>query len=483
MPSVKINGKLRPILETKRPIVVVYGGRGSGKSLGIGDIMTIKMRSEGADIYCLREYQDSIVDSVHRVMCDSINNRLKLDNFTITDNKITDNLTGAMTTYRGAARNPDSIQSAQGYKYSWFEEAHRASQTSLDKLIPTILRNPGAQCVFTANPQSANDAFSERFINPYKHELDKTGFYQDDIHQIIKVNWRDNPWWNAEQEQIRKWDYDHRSRAKYEWIWEGEFNDEVENSIIKIEWFDAAIDAHKHERLSNAFKPHGIVVAAHDPSDTGNDAKGYALRHGSIIKRVLCKDSGEVDEGCDWALGHAIRDSADWFVWDGDGMGTGLKRQVAESLNGKKMQFHMFKGSLSGSGQDNAKKRYQPIDNEREAQTYDEVFRNNRAQYYILLADRFYNTYRAIVKGEYVDPADMISLDSEGITEMARLRSELCKIPKKENNSGLYQIMSKLEMKSEGIESPNMADSIMMTLWGPSVVEWENIEFPRAMII
>ena len=64
----------------------------------------------------------------------------------------------------------------QGYLRSWFEESHRASQESLDKLLPTIIRNPGAKCIFTANPQSSGDAFSQRFIVPYLSELEANGF-------------------------------------------------------------------------------------------------------------------------------------------------------------------------------------------------------------------------------------------------------------------------------------------------------------------
>ena len=67
MPSLKINKKLEPIFNAKQQIICIIGGRGSGKSIGIGDLLTFKMATENADIYCLREFQDSIQDSVHRV--------------------------------------------------------------------------------------------------------------------------------------------------------------------------------------------------------------------------------------------------------------------------------------------------------------------------------------------------------------------------------------------------------------------------------
>jgi len=232
------------------------------------------------------------------------------------------------------------------------------------------------------------------------------------------------------------------------------------------------------------FKPKGVKVAAHDPSDTGNDSKGYALRHDSIIYEVAEKDTGEIDEGCDWAISKALRDSADWFVWDGDGMGTGLKRQISDSLSGKRTQFHMFRGSLSGSGQDKADDIYMKSDDdENNPKTYSETFKNNRAQYYMEMAERFYNTYRCVVKGEYVDPDDMISLNSEGIENIQGLRSEVCRIPLKENNTGLYQIQTKLEMKKAGIASPNMADAIMMVLWSPKLKpKWGKLNYQKVSV-
>ena len=468
MPHLKVNRKLERFLTVDKPVKVAIGGRGSGKSIGFGDIFTMKMDSENADIYCLREFQESIFDSVHRVFKDSVQERLNLPGWDVQETKLK-SPRGATTVYRGASRNPDNIQSAQGYKYSWFEEAHRASKASIDKLLPTILRNPGAECWFSGNPQSSADPFSQRFIVPYLSELEKNGYYEDDIHLIIVVNWRDNPWWNDEQEMLRKWDYENRPRAEYDWIWEGKFNDSVENALIKPEWFDACVDAHKLEKLGNIFKPTGARVAAHDPFDDGNDAGGYVLRHGSIIESVRSKDKGEIDEVCDWATGHATNDRTDWFVWDGDGMGTGLKRQVQTAFEDTKTQYHMFRGSLSGSGQDNATEIYMRVLDKPDVapKQYQETFKNNRAQYYTHLRDRIYNTYRCVVRGEYVDPNDMISFNSEGIENLQALRAQICRIPLKLTGNGLVQILNKAEMKKLEIASPNEGDSVMMSLFKP----------------
>jgi phage terminase large subunit len=303
---------------------------------------------------------------------------------------------------------------------------------------------------------------------------------------VIIMNYGDNPWFPDNLENKREKNKQIWSTAKYDHVWNGAFNDEVEDSIVKAEWFDSCVNAHKIDRLKRMFRPLGAKIAAHDPSDSGNDDKGYALRHGSVIKRVCVMSTGEVDDGCDWATGEANKDNADWFVWDGDGMGTGLKRQVSTAFQGTNTKYHMFRGSLSGKGQDNAEKIYMPEsgDSDTKPKTYAETFKNNRAQYYIELSRRCHNTYRCVVKGDYVDPDDMISFDSEGIEDMQGLRSEICRIPRKSNPNGLEQIMNKQEMKINGIESPNMSDSVMMCLFIPIKQHtFEPLSYPEMSIV
>ena len=457
MPHLRVNRKLEPFLTKKKALKLAIGGRGSGKSIGFGDMLTLKMDTERADIYCLREFQDTVTDSVHRVFKGSITDRLKLDGWDIQKNTVIAP-NGASTIYKGASRNPDNIQSAQGYKYSWFEEAHRASKESLDKLIPTIIRNPGAECWFSANPQSSNDAFSQRFINPFQDHLDKYGYYEDEVHLIVVVNWRDNPWWNEEQELIREWDYDNRPRAEYDWIWEGKFKDTVENSIIRPEWFDACVDAH----IKLGIEPSGIEVLSHDPSDLGQDDKALAYRHGIVIKNVWLKDFGDINEGCDWALSKCHQIKPDAFVWDVDGMGTGLKGQIKQSLQGKNIAIVAFSG---GGGVENPDSIYEPIEGEmigRKPRTNRDSFYNLRAQKYNDLRDCCWKTYQAVEQGKYFNENDLISFSSE-IECLKLLRSELCTIPQKDNGVGKFQILSKQQMSKMGLRSPNAADSVMMS--------------------
>ncbi len=420
----------------------------------------MKAQTESADILCGREFQSSIDDSVHKLLKMLIQDTLKVQGFNVLEQKI-DCLTGGGFRFKGFARNSSAVKSAQGFKYSWIEEAQTLSKESIQDLTPTI-RAEGSQLYFTANPKSSGDPFSKRFIVPYLKDLMRDGIYEDDLHLIIVMNWRDNPW-HGELEAERVWDKENLPRAEYDHIWEGAFNDHVEDAIIPAEWFDASIDAH----IKLGFEPKGVKVVAHDPSDKGADPKGLCLRHGSVILDVQEKSGLDVNDGCDWALDYAIREQADVFIWDCDGMGASLRRQVLTAIAGKKIDHVEFKGS---GGVENPKKTYQAVSthSNTKAKTNEQTFKNLRSQKYCDLADRFHNTYLAVEQGTYIDPDDMISLSSS-ITDMAALRTEVCRIATRPNGMGLIQIMSKEEMlrQKPPLESPNMSDSTMMSLATP----------------
>jgi phage terminase large subunit len=60
---------------------VAYGGRGGAKSWGIARALLIKGAKEPLRILCAREFQTSIRDSVHKLLCDQIEGPLGLLGF------------------------------------------------------------------------------------------------------------------------------------------------------------------------------------------------------------------------------------------------------------------------------------------------------------------------------------------------------------------------------------------------------------------
>lgn len=502
VPDIYISKKMELALKAKTRFVVLIGGRGSSKSLTEADIDLVLAKDLGFKIYELREFQNSLEDSVHSLL-QSESERLSLQGFT-SQNNIIFHENGGEFKFKGLARNPASIKSAAGFQKFVVEEADNLSEDSIKHLTPTA-RNKAkkglpakflvetddeelvdalqnVQIVFIANPKSSADPFSKRFIVPFQEHLERDGFFQDELHTVIMINYMDNPWFeDSGLESERKFDEENLPYASYKHIWLGGFNDHVDNALIPAEWFNAALNA--HDKLG--FKPMGAKIAAHDPSDQGGDSKGMVIRQGSVVSFVGEFLHCDAYEGIAKGLDMTHADNCDYFVWDGDGLGATLRNHITNLSSGKKTVLQMFRGS---EGVDNPDAMYSfdnkgvPIQN---AKRNKDTFKNKRSQYYWALRDRFYNTYRAVVKGEYVDPDDMISLDVSGISNIDKLRSEVCRIPIKDNNNGFIQIMSKLEMKAIKISSPNMADALMMAFANKSVIVQNvrnNLIIPKPMV-
>jgi len=453
-PIVKVPKALEKFLVTKKRFKVAFGGRSGGKSFTFGDIFSSQAKDYGHKTLCLREYQNSIKDSVQSMLVSAVD-RLGYTGFQPIQDEIRFE-DKAVFRFKGLARDPDGVKSAFGFKRFWVEEAQNISAKSLEQLTPTM-REEGGEIWLAMNPQHSTDPVSIRFLQPFYRKLLQDGIYEDDQHLIVWLNYKDNPWHNQELERERLFAKEQLSSQQYNHIWLGHYNDEVDNAIIKAEWFDAAIDAH----TKLGFKPTGHCVVSHDPSDEGADDKAVCVTRGVMIEDVLLKSDGDSGDGIDWATNIAKDKSADCFIWDADGLGVGLKREVERNLSGSKMDIQMYRGSESPARPNDGYN--QPGDSESSiVKTNKDVFRNRRAQSYIALRDRFFATYRAVVKGEYIDPDRLISLNPD-IKLMDSLRAELCGIPLQPNPSGKLQIMSKPNMKKLGIPSPNMADAVMMS--------------------
>jgi phage terminase large subunit len=468
---------LKPMFLNPKRFIILIGGRGSGKSIAKGDHGLISMHDLGRNLMCIREFQSSISDSVHALLSAEVK-RLELDNSDVTERSIKFTHNNAMARFQGLSRNPESVKSVFGFLDWWIEEAQFLSEKSLRILTPTARKKPtkglpgkqkeidsnevdmnDVQMVFCANPASSEDPFSQRFIVPFKTELDQCGIYEDDMHLIIKMNHSENPWFEESGlEEERLFDLKNLPRSTYDWVWEGGFNDDIENGLIKPEWFDACIDAH----VKLGMKPIGIKRVVHDPSDLGSDPKAVLVRSGNIITNVIQRADLDVNEGSDWALGLAINENADVYEWDVGGMGISLKRDVNTALDGKRMASYQFNGA---SSVDHPGAIYEPSGAEVSSQqkTWAEVCKNLRAQCYLKVRARIYRTFMAVENGVMTDPDTLISFDSK-CENLKTLRAELCRLPIKPNMGGLFEMYTKKEMREKfKVRSPNCADVLMMS--------------------
>ena len=471
-PTIFIIEKLEPIILKHKKYKALFGGRAGTKSIVGMDSMVGDVNSNGSKVFCLRERMKSLKNSIYAGMEARVS-QLKLSGFTpVPSQWEIKHSSGGLISF-GGMHNIRDIKSTFEYKFIFLEEADQTSQDTLDTLGPTLRGVQGAEMWLIWNPASANDAMSKQFIIPFQDDLDRCGYYEDEYRLIIKVGFEDNPWFMADQSLRAEYEMNTKdmkaglmSKARYNHIWHGAFNDDVENSLIEADWFDACIDAH----VKLGFEAKGAKICSHDPADVGTDAKTVAIRHGVVFTDMEEIDAINGNDGFDYACGFATKHNADVFVWDCDGMGALLRNQAATNFKGKKIQTVMFKGSEGVHNPDAicAATEHYGI---RESKTNKDVLKNKRAQNYVQIAERCRKTYEAVVHGVYHNPDDLISFSSK-IDCLQKLRSEMCRLPTKPNSSGTIELYSKADMRKgilmpDGskfkIPSPNLADDVMMS--------------------
>lgn len=176
--KVSLNKKLKPFVTTPKRYKIAWGGRGSSKSWTIARMLLLKAMQSPIRVLCLREIQDSIKDSVHKLLKDQIE-LLQLDGF-IVQNDCIRHINGSEFLFKGLYTNLSKIKSFEGVDYCWIEEGESISALSWEILDPTI-RKPNSEIWISFNPRYENDIIYKTFIVDGK-----------DNAIVIKVNYNDN---------------------------------------------------------------------------------------------------------------------------------------------------------------------------------------------------------------------------------------------------------------------------------------------------
>jgi phage terminase large subunit len=211
---------------------IMYGGRGAGRSwsaaralLSLGDARRIR-------VLCTREIQNSIRDSVHRLLRDQI--KLLDLPYIVTRTEIRHETNGTLFIFEGLRHNVDKIKSMEGIDIAWVEEAERVSHDSWETLIPTI-RKDGSQIWITFNPDLESDSTYQRFVVNTPPRTWK-----------VKALAEDNPWLpdilREEREHLYRVDPDAAAH-----VWGGEIRRATEAQVLKGKYIVDTFDAGEME--------------------------------------------------------------------------------------------------------------------------------------------------------------------------------------------------------------------------------------------
>jgi len=194
--DVTICKELLWLLGKPKRIKIAVGGRGSGKTIGVSDIM-LGFANQGERICCTREYQNVISDSVHETLKQEID-RLALTGFTTLDSRIR-SAQGGEIFYKGLARNISSLQSLGAVQRLWIEEGQSTSTTSLKVLTPSIRSSADTngdipEIWITMNRFSRGDGVAKKYLSRAENDLSNQGYYEDALMMVVEMNYNDNPW-------------------------------------------------------------------------------------------------------------------------------------------------------------------------------------------------------------------------------------------------------------------------------------------------
>lgn len=219
--DISLNKKLKRFATEDWRYKVAYGGRGSSKSWTLARMLLLKAMNTQMRILCTREIQDSIKDSVHKLLKDQIES-LGLQGYTV-QNDVIRHDNGSEFLFKGLYSNLSKIKSFEGVDVCWIEEAESISATSWEILDPTI-RKAGSEVWISFNPRYENDIIYSTFvIDPPKNAL------------VIKINWQDNKYFpeelRAQKDYMAK-----KNPNKYDHIWEGGLKKNTAEQIFRHCW-------------------------------------------------------------------------------------------------------------------------------------------------------------------------------------------------------------------------------------------------------
>ncbi len=305
MPTITLPDKFADLFIPAR-YKIYYGGRGGAKSWSFAQALVSIGYTRPIRVLCTREFQNSIQDSVHRLISDQIS-ALKLDPwFKITQTSITSSV-GAQFIFKGLQRSIQEIKSTEGIDICWVEEAQTISEDSWEILIPTI-RAESSEIWISFNPFQEEDPTYQRFVlNPPPNSV------------LQKVGWQDNPHFpnvlDAERRYMLKIDPE-----AYQHVWEG-FCRQVSDAVIfrgryEVSTFDTNPDARFYYGMDFGFSqdPQALVRCFIEDNTLYIDQEAYGLgveldELGEFIERVPGADTWPIkaDNSRPETISHACR--------------------------------------------------------------------------------------------------------------------------------------------------------------------------------
>ena len=403
--DVQIAVAFKPLLTEQKRIKFYHGGRGGGKSYAFADSLLLKGRMKCLFIACLREIQDSIKESVYKLLCDRIK-FYDLNDYKIFEDRIENKVTGTRFIFKGLRdQDVQKIKSLEGVDIAWIEEGQSISKKSWEILEPTI-RKDGSEIWISMNREEETDPLWVLVGNK-----------PDERTLVRKVNYYDNPFCPQElklqAEKSKRESYD-----DYLHIWEGE---PVQQGNTKLIGGKAVVKAFE-PKMDSSTSP---LVIGLDIARFGDDTTVFCFRKGRWCYRFDTYTKKDLVEIANIAT-HFIKEyKPSRLFLDEGGMGYGVYDILRDRGFGEVVRGVNFGANA--------------ID--------DEHYSNRRAEMWDSIREWLTQT---------------VQLPNDD-----RLLDDLCAVNKKYDRRGRLQLETKEEVKKRLGRSPDKADALALTFAEP----------------
>lgn len=224
------------VLFRPAPYKVMDGGRGAAKSWSFVRAALILGSNRPLFILCTREVQQSIDESVYKLICDQIV-EMGLGGFYTPFDQEVRAINGTRIVFAGLKNQFNKIKSYEGIDLCMVFEATHISDPAWEALIPTIRGDPpkgpfgeGSEIWVEFNPDLASDATYKRFVlNPPEGAI------------VVDMNYWDNPWFpqllRKQMEEMKAKDHD-----RYLNIWCGQPSRVLQGAVYAKELAAALLD-------------------------------------------------------------------------------------------------------------------------------------------------------------------------------------------------------------------------------------------------
>ena len=436
-----LNPNLKEFWQTKSDLKILRGGRVSSKTWDVAGFAVFLASRYAVKFLCMRQFQNKIQESVYAILKIQIERFGLLNQFDIQKTVIKHLITGSSFHFYGIHRNIAEIKGFEGADIGWIEEGEGLTKEQWSIIEPT-LRSEGAEVWIVYNPRLISD-----YIETFKHDPENGVI-------VRHINYDENPF--LSETALRKINrlkaLDHE---EYEHIYLGLAKSDDDDVVIKRSWIEAAIDAH----IKLGIEPSGSKRIGFDIADSGNDLCSQIYSYGIVAlwgehwkgrEDELLKSSTRV-----YSKAVELGASIDYDSI-GVGASAGSKFSDLNKESGKNISYSKF---IAGASVINPKLFY--IDTEDEKITNKDFFSNLKAQAWWCVADRFRNTYNAVVNDEKFEESELISISSD-MPNLANLVTELSTPRRDFDKAGKVKVESKDDLKKREVDSPNDADAFIM---------------------